>query len=197
MQFQVKLLFEYFYLHIYRTAYNFDLDQIQNIKFVSSFESGLKKIISPEIIGVNFLIEYFAFAFYYYNEKELRRDIVPNWIIGKKMIKRFFERESGWDYYTSEFLREYNINVDEIKIRLHQISEEKEKNYWTISVSEEREKSRVSDTEARVYNCLKTTTLFNHRSVVCRTCNQKSFCRLLLKKVNPSLYDKRGYANKK
>jgi hypothetical protein len=188
---QIKQLYEIFYSKTHQESYFLDLSNERNQKFIENFFINLGDIVSFETIGPNLLIDYFAFAFYYYSSLETKRNITFNWIIGKKMIKRFFEREKGWDYYVDNFLRENQINTDTIRSKL--VEEKQEKNYLAIHQEEELEKARCADTEARVYSCLNTTTLYNHRSHVCLLCHQKQFCKQLLKKVNPSLYENRGY----
>lgn len=189
----IKVLFEHFYSKVHRHSYNLGLDRYINQKLIHSFEQHLQQYVNEQTIGINLLIDYFAFAFGYYSDKKLQRNISLNWIIGKKMIKRFFERQEGWDYYTQKFLHEYQVNVDELKSRLQEQETKEEKDYLKIHKSEELEKARTPDTEARVYSCLNTTTLFNHRSTICVMCHQKVFCKQLLRKTNQNLYEKRGY----
>lgn len=187
----IKELYEYFYFKTLYKPYTLDLLRERNSKFVTNFLINLDKFVSLETVGVNLLIDYFSYSFAYYSSLDTQRDISLNWIIGKKMIKRFFgEKTGGWDYHVDNFLREHQISKDEIRSKL---VVQEEKSYLKVHPSEESEKSRVPDTEARIYNCLNYTTLFNHRSIICLTCHQKIFCRQILKKTNPDLYAKRGY----
>ena len=190
---QIKQLYDIFYSKILKESYSLDLSNDRNQKLIANFYIHLDDIVPDEAIGPNLLIDYFAFAFYYYGSLETKRKITFNWIIGPKMIKRFFEREKGWDYYVTNFLRENQINPDELRHKLLYGSKPIEVDYLKVHPEEELEKGRCADTEARVYSCLNTTTLYNHRSHVCILCHQKQFCKQLLKKVNPTLYINRGY----
>jgi len=190
---QIKQLYEIFYSKACNESYSLDLSSERNKKFIENFFINLDSIVPSEAIGPNLLIDYFAFAFYYYSSLEMKRNISLNWIIGKKMLKRFFEREEGWNFYVDNFLRENQINKDELRYKMLESVKDYHYDYLKISLAEEQEKSRCADTPARVYSCLETTTLYNHRSHICILCHQKPFCKQLLKKVNPLLYENRGY----
>jgi hypothetical protein len=147
----------------------------------------------PEVVGINYLIDYFSFGFHYFDSKHLKRNISLNWIAGKKLLKRFIERKDGEDYYTKEWLRENSINLDELRAALVKEEQSEKINYLSTNPIEEANKSRLPDTEARLYSCATLTTLYNHRSPVCVTCLQKKSCKSILKAVNPILFKNRGY----
>jgi len=106
-------LFEYFYNHLYKTNFKLDLSINNQDKVLSNFVKELEK----RVIGVsnNFLVSFLSFGFAYFYTKRLKRKITLNWIASKKLLTRFLAREEGTDYYTREFLREYNINLDELR----------------------------------------------------------------------------------
>ncbi len=186
----VTKLFNYFYNKIYKGA-NFKLDlsinnqgkQVSNfLKLLSRHYAGL------DSVGINFMIDYFAFAFCSYSDKKLKRYISLNWIIGKKTFQKFAEQKSGQKYYTDKFLNEYDINLDDLRAQVR----EEMPDDTTLNRAEENEKLRFSG-DARLYHCLNTTTLYNHRSVNCLACENKLTCKRLLSELNPKLYKKRGY----
>lgn len=184
-------LFEYFYNHLYKTNFKLDLSINNQDKVLSNFVKELEK----RVIGVsnNFLVSFLSFGFAYFYTKRLKRKITLNWIASKKLLTRFLAREEGTDYYTREFLREYNINLDELRSYL---VEQQEVDYLALDKQEELNKARLPDSDARLYNCLQDTTLYNHRSAICLICHQKTFCKNLLKTTNNFVYKKRGYESK-
>jgi hypothetical protein len=186
-------LFEHFYNRVYRTNFKLDLSINNQAKMVQNFAKALSRYFVPDAIGVNFLIDYFASSFHYFATKNLKRKISLNWVVGPKFLKRYATRKDGVDYYTSEWLRENQINIDELRAILINDDEDVVTNYLKLDSFEELTKSRVADTEARLFNCFESTTMYNHRSSVCLTCHQKTVCKRLLLKLNPVLYNKRGY----
>lgn len=189
----ISLLFDYFYNKIYKTNFRLDLSFNNQQKIVSNFVDLLARQYSLDSLNVNFFITYMAWAFSQYSDKELKRRISLNWIIGKKLLQRWLEKKDSWDYYTSNFLREYDINIDTLRSSLVEEEQENEVDYLKIHNSEEIIKSQLPDTEARIYNCLNGTTLYNHRSLNCVICHQRGGCKQLLKKIYPEIAKKRGY----
>lgn len=181
----IKSLFEYFYHKLYKVYYKLDLTV--HSKLIDNFTKRIGEMYPINAVGNNFLIHYFAHAFNYYSNLTTKRKITLNWIIGKKMIDRWFNRASTTEYFVNRFIKEYNVDVDFLKRLLAGEQEIEE-----LSKSEEIEKIRHTG-EARLYHCLTFTTLYNHKSVNCLTCYNRSACKLLLQKVNPNLYKKRGY----
>lgn len=186
----VKRLFEHFYNKLYKSNHKIDLSVARNKTLITNFIDLLIKQYTLEAIGSQFLFNYIAYSFEQYANKNLKRRISLNWIVGRKMFSKWLNRRDSWDYYVDKFLREHSVDLQLIDL----VNEEKKDPLATYR-SEELEKSRLPDSEARVYNCLQTTTLYNHRSLICITCHQRSFCKQLLNKVNPKLYASRGYGS--
>jgi len=190
----VKQLFEHFYNKVYKgSSFVVDLDKQQARKLISNFLALLYKQVVPEAVGINLLIDYYTFAFEQYVGKNLKRNISLNWIIGKKMVTRWFDRQDSWRYYSDNFLREYQINTDELRSLLIE-QHQPESSSLQIFQSEELEKKRYPDAHGRLFNCATYTTMFNHRSAICTRCGQRDACKQTLSKLNPKLYSNRGYA---
>lgn len=185
----VSQLFDHFYNKIYRTQFHLDLEINNHRKVIDSFIKLLKKEYDLSSIGNNYLIEFFSFSFSYWSTKKTKRKITLNWIIGKKTFKRWLERKEGTDHYTSKFIKEYDIDVDRLR---QELQAKPHLDQQQLSTSEEVEKLRFQG-DARLYNCLQTTTLYNHRSINCLSCCNKTVCKTLLKNTRPNLYIQRGY----
>lgn len=193
----VSELFNYFYYKIYKNA-NFKLDLAVNKQHtqVDNFIKLLAKHHPLPSVGVNFLIDYFCFAFHYWSDKDTKRKISLGWIIGKKTFKRWLERSDNYQYWYFKFLHEYDINLDQLRLQLanseaiHSFENEAEKN--GLDPAEELEKVRFTG-EARLYNCLQHTTLYHHKSGTCLSCPNKRECKSLLRVKFPITYAKRDY----
>lgn len=184
-------LFDHFYSRIYRGShFKLDLSIGRQQKVLENFNKLICNHLNmpQSYIPVNYLISLYAFAFCYFASLKTERRVSFNWIIGKKMFQRFKEKKDGSDYYTDKFLLEYNINLDDIRSALHEDGVIAE----GLDPAEENEKLRFHG-EARLFNCLVQTTLYNHRSVNCLACENKTMCKVLLKKKFPKTFKKRGY----
>lgn len=184
---KVPVLFDYFYRKIYKTA-GFKLDVSgRNGKYVDSFVQLLSKQYRIESIGINFLVDYFAFAFEYWSNKKTKRHITLGWIIGKKTFQRWLVKSDNYKYFVNKFLQDYDVILSVLMTDL--IDEELIRG---LDPAEEKEKLRFTGA-ARLYNCWHYTTLYNHRSGTCMICPLKIDCKKLLKLKFPNSYKKRGY----
>lgn len=185
----VVQLFDYFYNKEYKSSFKLDLSIANQKKMVDNFLKLLSAYYpNLEGIGSSFLIDYFAFSFFYYSQLKLKRKISLNWIVGKKMFQKFFEQKDGNKYYVNKWLEEKEIIIDDLKASLH----EQEIQDKGLDPSEENEKMRFTG-EARLWNCLTHTTLYNHRSINCIGCENKIPCKIILSKHYPRTFKKRGY----
>jgi len=185
----VEKLYNYFYNKIYRTSFKLDLSINNQKKIVDNFVNLIAKQLQLPDVPVNYLIEYFCYSFHYHSTKETKRRISLNWIIGKKTFARWLERKDGVEYYTDKWILEHGLDLD----RLRQELFEQETEDRALDVSEEIEKLRFDDLDARLFNCVKNTTMYNHRSLNCLSCKNKIVCKSMLKSLSPQLYRKRGY----
>jgi hypothetical protein len=188
----IKLLFDYFYNKVYKgTNFSLDLSVNNQFKVVESFKKLLANYYPIESLDTNFLIFYMAWSFKNRAEQLVKRKISLNWIIGKKALGQFVNRNTDSDYYVDKFLLENNIKFSELNFRLHEVSDDEDKAI-SIDQIEEAEKLRFEG-QGRLYNCLLNTTMYNHRSVNCLGCEMKTTCKALLKQKFPATYKKRGY----
>lgn len=185
----VVKLFDYFYNKIYKTNFRLDLSIANQQKQLDSFIKMLS-VYYPSLdgIGINHLISYMSFAFFSYSDKNLKRKISLNWIIGKKTFAKWFDQAEGHKYYVDQWLKENNILIDQLRQDLveEQLMEQK------LDPAEEIEKIRFAG-DARLYNCIQNTTLYNHRSINCIGCEEKFTCKILLNSKYPKLFKSRGY----
>lgn len=185
----VAKLFDYFYNKLYRQAsYKLDINQGYQKKMIDSFIILIGTQFQLPGVGVNYLIEYFCFSFHYWFNKSTSRKITLGWIIGQKTFKRWLDRSEGVDYYTAKFLKEHSIDIALVKQQLFELEDKR----GQLDPSEELEKLRF-DGEARLYHCFQHTTLYNHKSLNCIRCLQKTACKKLLKTTAPLIYKERGY----
>lgn len=182
----ITRLFEYFYYKVFNKHYKLDLDINNQKKLVDNFLKLLGQQYGLPSIGVDWLITYFVFSFNYWRDKNIKRPLTLNWIIGKKMFKKFVDKDEHSDYFCGRFTMECDIDTNALRQELNE--DESEYN----NHSEELEKRRFTG-EGRLHNCIINTTLYNHRSKICIMCTQKVDCKQILKKINLQLYKKRGY----
>lgn len=185
----VQKLFDFFYKKVYKNPnYKLDLELSNHRKVIDSFVKLLSQYYQLPSIDVNFLIAYFVFSFEYWSNKKIKRNVSLNWIVGKKTFQRWLEKRDSSSYYNSKFLKEYDISLDQLKQDLH----EEESEAKGLDPAEELEKQRFTG-EAIMFNCLLTTTLYNHRSIICLRCEHKVTCKKVLKESYPKIYKNRGY----
>lgn len=187
---KVCKIFDVFYQKVFKTAnFNLDLSRNKQRKQVDNFIKLISKNYYLPSIGTNFFISYFCFQFEYWENKKTKRNVSLGWIIGKKAFKRWIDRSESSEYFSNKFLLEYAIDLNALRIDLHE--DELVKNE-VLDNCEEIEKIRFTG-EARLFNCLHHTTMFNHRSGTCLSCPQSRDCKILLKAKYPFTYKKRGY----
>lgn len=187
----VVKLFEHFYNKVYRTNFKLDLSLNNQAKVIENFLKLVSQYYMIDSVGVNFMIDYFASAFHYFSTKKLKRNVSLNWIVGRKFFKRYLERKEGQDYYTGEWLRENQINLDQLRASLMKIEEGLD--YLKLDKVEELSKGKKADTSARLYNCMTSTTMYNHRSPICLTCHQRVSCKEIMERLLPVVHRERGY----
>lgn len=185
----IAQLFDYFYAKKYRAQRHFklDLDRNKHRAKIDGFVQLLANHFQLPSIGVNYLLDYFAYAFAYWHTKETKRTITLNWIIGKKTFNRWLTRKEGTDYWTEQFLLEFGIDFNAIRHRLAEPDL-----LSATDQAEELEKTRFKG-DAQLYHCLLHTTLYNHKSVHCIVCPTRVMCKKLLQIHSPRLYTARGY----
>lgn len=184
-------LFHYFHDRVYREhkqKFRLNLEISNQRKVIENFVNLIIAQVNLPGLPINYLVDYFCFSFHYWSTKVTKREVTLSWIIGKKTFSKWLEKKDGTNYYTDKFLKEYNIDLHRLR---QELSDEKEAP--SLDVSEEVEKNRFVDPDAKLYNCTINTTMYNHRSINCLGCQNKQVCKSMLKDLFPQLYKKRGY----
>lgn len=185
----VEQIYNLFYRKFYKKPHwKLDGKLNKNSLQIQNFVDLLARHYNLESISVNFLINYLAWSFNRRYGQITKRDISLNWIIGKKTFQKFLEKKDEEAYYTEQFVNEIGVDVEQLKFELHEKGVEAQ----GLDPAEELDKERFSG-DVRLANCLQWTTLFNHRSQICMTCENKLSCKRLLKSTFPRIYKKRGY----
>lgn len=183
-------LYNHFYSKFYQRQFKLDLKLNKNAQLIDNFIALLARHYQLESISLNFLINYLAWSFNRRFGQITKRDISLAWIIGKSTVKKYLERKEEEVYYSDQFLAKIGVNVDELRKEIVGIDELNER----LNISEENEKKRFEG-EARLFHCLQFTTLYNHKSLVCLKCANKTHCKSLLKIHYPRIFKSRGYEN--
>lgn len=187
----VVKLYDFYYNKIYKSNFQLDLDKNNQAKVVDSFVKLMSQQFGLQSVGINVLLDFFNYSFHFWSTKKTARRISLNWIIGKKTFKRFLEKKDGENYYIDKWLLENNVDLNSLRQQLYEL-EHKELTSQGLDTAEELEKLRF-DGEARLYNCLQHTTLYNHRSLHCLGCTNRTICKGLLRTTAPQVYRRRGY----
>lgn len=187
-------IFDHFYDRIYHKHYKLDLELHKQDKKLENFYNLLAAHYPIEGVSYNFLIQYLSYQFYRFANMETKRDISFGWLVGEKNFLVWHNRNRDQDWYVSQWLSEKKIDISLLKHKLHfeESIEGLEKS--GLDPAEELEKSRFKNNdEAKFYNCLHHTTLYNHESTACAGCFLKRICKRTLKSSNLKLYKDRGY----
>lgn len=165
-------LYEHFYSKVYHCEYQYKHSHNHDVtiqKFLDSLDVSY---------GEQWIFDYIAFQFKYWIEKKYKKvPIYPNLIFGKAAMERFEDRNENWIYFTDEFVRLYQIGLDNSY----------KKDLLQISISEEKEKLRFEGME-RLANCVVSTTMYNRRSKTCVLCNFSRRCKEIQKIKYPNIY---------
>ena len=182
-------LFNYYYDKFYGLQYDLSLKKENHIIVIDKFFNTLYKQYGEAAIGMNFLIDYFSFTWSYWSDKKTKRRITLSWIIGKKAIERWFNREKHYQYhYQVKLLNPYGFDMNHLIWEVFPDDTDS----GGLNPTEENDKKRFNG-EGQLASCLQFTTLYNHRSTICILCPCKVLCKIFLKETNQSLYKKRGY----
>lgn len=180
-------LYNHFYSKFYKREFKLNLELNRNAQLIQNFIDLLVRHYQLESISLNFLINYLAWSFNRRFGQITKRDISLAWIIGKSTFKKYLERKDEEAFYSDQFLAKVGINVDELRKEFIEIEQNA-----GLDISEENEKKRFDD-DARLFHCLQFTTLYNHQSLTCLKCVNKSQCKSLLKIHYPRIFKLRGY----
>lgn len=142
-------------------------------------------------ITKDFLRAYFEFQFNYtYKfEKFGKGKVMLNWVIGKKAIERWKDRD--------KFKFKYHILYG-IKKHINISNKNPASIGWLDKLAkglphEDDQRAKHLNTNKGVLWCYSNTTMYNHRSDYCVMCKFSDICKLTLAEENPKLYKLRGY----
>lgn len=141
-----------------------------------------------ESLGYNFIYEYFIFQLDYWDnlETQFGKTIPLTWMIGPKALSR-------WEMRLERDLYHANISANKYGIHIGMFQKQKKLVVVDLDETEESFKKKFHNTEDGFGECLETTTLYNHKSMLCMTCNFKEECKKVLKSDYGKIYVLRGY----
>ena len=183
MQETIYQLWEYFHLKV-KSESRYLPRSTRNAKIVKNFLKKLDKA-GIKIIGYNYLFDYFCHQWHYWSSSNTKREITLEWIIGKKAVDRWLNdrREDYQFIYSEQLVKPFKIN------KLALILDAGEPGVYP---DEELYKKRFEG-ETQLYYCMEFTTMYNHRSAMCRLCSVKAQCKAKLKEVDFRTFKTRGY----
>ena len=177
-----------------RPNWRFIPTEKQNV-MIDNFITLLSKEYRLRSIGRHFLLDYFAYQYLRWFEKndtQFGKTVMLNWLIGRKAFERWNLKSEGWSFIVRQkILIPYSIHLETIFPVRHT-----KHDALAIFSNEENIKERFKADSQRIGYCVENTTLFNKRSKWCVTCSDRLACKKLLKTMYPSLYLQRGYAVK-
>ena len=190
--------YKYFYKKKYALQPNFNLRLSERqTKFFDTFIELIHKAYDKSV-GVEFLYTYFLYQFQYWEEAlpyvkaERGKNIDASYIVGKKAVQRFIERNTAFDYKIekSDFAIKYKIVKDDLVKR-----ENLNVHVFIVKRGRDTEapiKMAAFNTYEGFVNCMDFSTLFDPKSDICAGCKFASDCKAVLKKNYPKMYRNRG-----
>lgn len=179
-------LYELFYRKFTgKKKFKLDLNKKKQEKIIDNFISKLDENYSIASIGIDFLVRYFLFQFYYWKNKNIKRNIQIEWVIGKKALDRFLY--NGFNEKFEYFINKENT-IDFSPIYHKFAKQNYQPNFNEESKRERVEKLRFFNTEKGLVNCLENTSLYNPDSDLCIQCKFQEDCKKLLKENYFKLY---------
>lgn len=136
---------------------------------LNNWIKSVKKECPSLEIGDSFIREYLFYQFFYWEGKDTiygKNTVLPSWILGKKAIERWKNKNEKVNYYLNLFLDKYNLREINFK-------KETEK----ILLYQEIERQRFYNKEIGFLNCLLSTFLYEENSKWCIGCNFKEKCK--------------------
>jgi len=150
-------------------------------------------------ITIEYLVNWFESGWnFWYDHKSLKYgtgSIQLSWIVGKKAIERY-EKIKDKDDKFFRFNRKIRQDVGVSVLKQFKVAKNKrEVDSLLLNLNEEEEqnKKKYHNKEEGQMWCAVTTTLYNHKSNLCRLCIGKNNCKSMLMTNMPNLYRKRGY----
>ena len=155
-------------------------------------------------VDLEFLVKVFAYGFNYYvwkiDEKPEKYKygvdgIKFNWIVGKEALKRFDRNEVTYDKmsFDRNIAKAYDTVLGDMKAQTSDNAKAFADLYINVNPTEEREKEIFYNMTDGLVHCKAQTTLFNHRSKLCKECINRTRCKTLLEDNYTLIFKHRGY----
>lgn len=188
MQLNEKYLlkgFNYFYENLYNTRTT-NTPKVYSM-LTSFLELLAERYGSVERLGENFLWQYLVFQFRYWRDiEEVRsKKIDLSYVIGKKALQRYLERDQEFDWQIGRDGIAYDRN--DFKERIGY----KEEKIETDFDSDDIYREQYFNQELGLSNCIVSTTLYNGNSEFCKKCNYVDDCKTVQRRKYPSIYKNR------
>lgn len=198
---EVKLVVEKFKYH-YKAITgdeSFRLNMTETrLTMTLNFIKEIKNFTNSPLLGEDYVKSFMEFQFNYWFEHEGKygrgTSVQLEWIIGKKALKRWFDRSEKFKRATNKIVRK-NLKK-KVKFKLDGVRNEGwSKTMTELRPIEEFEKEMFFNTAKGFVNCTLNTTLYHHKSKFCMSCKYKDKCRVELKEQFPIVFKLRGYTN--
>lgn len=109
------------------------------------------------------------------------------WVFSRKAIQRWDALK--WDarqkYVRARLKKDYSI-INDVRPKLNSA-------FKGVRVIEERFKKEFFNSRRGFFWCIANTTLYNHKSLLCKGCVNKSECKEVLRQNYYKIYKLRGY----
>lgn len=116
-----------------------------------------------------------------------------SWVVGQKAYDRWMNRRDDSAFLNKMFSIQEKISKSELQGLL----DDEDKSIDELFHIEEIERKRFLNTENGFVHCLDLTSLAHPESSACDRCIHSGECKEILRFVDPHLYRKRGYAERK
>lgn len=190
-------LYKYYTIQITKNkSYKFKMTPTRNTMILNFIEL-FKSITNSDFVAEDNLKKFMEYQFNYWYKHDAKygkgTSIQIEWIIGSKAIERWNSRTEKQKKKTDFIIRK-NLKKDvKFEERDSQSSNEYKKILLEVSDHEEKEKARFHNTSKGFGYCLISTSLYNHKSKYCGTCNKSSECKKYLEDNYNKVYKLRGY----
>jgi len=165
----IKEVYEYIYSII---SSNPDFEIVLNKQNKSVLESFTQQIEQEYkgSIDENFIQAFILYQFLYYDDKKTRLGrgrVYLNWILGKKAIERWKNKNEYWFYFTEEYRKRLDIPI---------VVEKQVVDYEKVELHKQRERKRFLGTPQGFLHCHELV-LFDKYSKECLSCKFKNNCK--------------------
>lgn len=187
----VQLSYQFFYQRVYSEPKYILTFTTTNSKLCDSFFKELRKTLTLESLGYNWLWKYLVFQFDYWDNLTITAfngKMNFAFIFGQKAVNRYLQRnqEYDWQLEDSNVVSKYKISKNEFEL-LFRVS--------TVKQSYQNPNRLIGlNTESGLVNCIATTTLYDINDHSCTQCKYSKECKELLRLNYPKIYKDRGYA---